>query len=701
MATSTTNSEPDKHRLLQQLIDLHPDGMLIVNAKGIIELSNPAVANILGYSADALLGMQIDTLVPTRHRKLHASHRLEFQHQPETRAMGSRWPLSVMHANGTELDCEILLSPMNANDGPRVAVVLRAVDHNPLMKRLVKLVRYNEQLAFLGQLALDATDATELLQQTPKVLAQAIHAEGSLVYQVRPGDPRFRVEGVYGKSLGRKVGSVVGNRVGSFLTSVLQHGVLVVDDVLTEQRFMPRAQVLSAGVRSAVGVALVNQGKAMGLVSVVADRPHAFGRDELMFVQSAATILVASFQRSFVEAQLRQAHKMEGVGQLTGGIAHDFNNLLTVIQGNLQLALERQQEAPDPASFELLSAADEATRRAADLTGKLLAFSRQQRLAPSAIDLPTFIPSLLSMLTRALGPHIRIVSHIDPNCPSCLADKLQLESSLLNIAINARDAMPKGGTLTFECSGFHGRVPVLPNASTATPLTTPQQWVRIGVTDTGKGMEPAVLERAFEPFFTTKADGHGTGFGLSSVYGYAQQSKGSVRLDSTPGKGTTVTLYLPTCAASQATTTAHKSQDPPAPADALPPGLRVLVVEDDAPVRSVTLRLLKSLRCVVQVCDSAEGALLCLRSRRRWDLLFSDIELGQGLPGTELAQLASALRPKMAVLLNSGDSNHLHLDAQANSLHWPVLRKPFNKQQLAAAIRQVLSQRGVARKTTR
>jgi CheY-like chemotaxis protein len=357
-----------------------------------------------------------------------------------------------------------------------------------------------------------------------------------------------------------------------------------------------------------------------------------------------------------------------------------------VIQGNLQVLEELPALAGEDHAQQLVAAAARASRRGAELTGKLLAFSRRQVLQPSAVDVNALLHSLSDMLRRTLDQHILI--EVDaPPCPRCLADAGQLESALLNIAINARDAMPGGGVLRFRAApclalpdDVHGQ------ADEAVAEDAP--FVAISIADSGTGMADEVRERAFEPFFTTKEAGRGTGLGLSTVYGFIKQSKGGISIDSAVGRGTTVTLYIPSVAESA------KKITGPADADAdarIMPGLRVLLVEDDADVRTVVQTFLDALHCAVTSCTNGEQALLALESGAGFDLLLTDIALGAGMLGTTLAALAQARLPALGVLLMSGFSAEL-LEADRDSPPtWELLRKPYSRADLARAITKVIN----------
>jgi nitrogen-specific signal transduction histidine kinase/ActR/RegA family two-component response regulator len=389
------------------------------------------------------------------------------------------------------------------------------------------------------------------------------------------------------------------------------------------------------------------------------------------------------------EEALSHAQRLESVGQLTGGIAHDFNNLLTVIQGNLQVLEELPALAQDTHAQQLVAAATRATRRGAELTGKLLAFSRRQMLQPNAVDTHVLLHSLADMLRRTLDQRIHIDIDTAPGCPSVLADPGQLESALLNIAINARDAMPDGGRLHFRTEDC-GTLPVVLRSNLNDPDANVQgRFVAISISDSGTGMTEEVKERAFEPFFTTKEAGRGTGLGLSTVYGFVKQSKGLVAIDSKVNGGTTVTLYLPRLEDTGAPVAEEESAD-----ETIPPGLRVMLVEDDAEVRKVVHTFLSTLGCEVATAATAEQALSAMAVETTpFDLLLSDIALGSGMRGTRLAAEALQRFPRMAILLMSGFSSEL-LDADRDvPQSWELLRKPYTRSELARAMTRVLAGR--------
>jgi signal transduction histidine kinase/CheY-like chemotaxis protein len=469
---------------------------------------------------------------------------------------------------------------------------------------------------------------------------------------------------------------------------VLSQGVpLIVEDYRTERRFVVPRAYLDAGLVSALAVPISDRGRTIGALVVRSRNTRRFGADELRFMESLASLLATSLQRARSEEALGHAQRLESVGQLTGGIAHDFNNLLTVIQGNLQVLEALPAIADDGYGQQLVGAAARATRRGAELTGKLLAFSRRQVLQPSAVDVSALLHSLTDMLRRTLDQRIRIEVEMPPRLAPVLADPGQLESALLNIAINARDAMPEGGMLRFRAE-LCNTLPAAVRDELGGTRLHDDAYVAIAIADSGTGMSDEVRERAFEPFFTTKEAGRGTGLGLSTVYGFVKQSKGSITIDSAPGTGCTLTLYLP-----RPTASATAPGDAQPDDLAVPEGLNVLLVEDDADVRTVVHTFLDAIGCRVTAAASAEQALLVLESNTEFDVLLTDIALGAGMRGTELAARAQDRLPALAVLLMSGYSAEL-LDADRDSpASWELLRKPYTREELAQTIARVVGPR--------
>jgi signal transduction histidine kinase/PAS domain-containing protein len=385
-------------------------------------------------------------------------------------------------------------------------------------------------------------------------------------------------------------------------------------------------------------------------------------------------------ERARAEEALRQAQKMEAVGQLTGGVAHDFNNLLTVIMGGLD-TIRRCGPEDQARIHRAADMAMQGAQRAASLTARLLAFSRRQPLEPRALDLNALVRDMTELLHRTLGETIELEGVLTPRLWTVEVDQNQVESAVLNLALNARDAMPDGGKLTIETANT-----VLDETYVATDSeVVPGQYVVISVSDNGLGMDQPLLDRVFEPFFTTKEVGKGTGLGLSMVYGFVKQSGGHVTIYSEPGQGTTVKLYFPRHAGAL-----QPDRDAAEPVP--PEGRReevILVVEDNDDVRAYSAMILGELGYTVVEAAEADAALAVLRSAQRLDLLFTDVVL-PGRSGRELAEESAILRPDLPVLFTTGYSrnaivHHGRLDAGVQ-----LLSKPFTYDQLATRVRDVL-----------
>jgi signal transduction histidine kinase/ActR/RegA family two-component response regulator len=401
-------------------------------------------------------------------------------------------------------------------------------------------------------------------------------------------------------------------------------------------------------------------------------------RDEL---QAANAQLVGEMtRREAAEARIQQMQKLEAVGQLTGGVAHDFNNMLAVVISSLNL-IQRRLGRGDTNVGRFADAAMEAAGRAANLTHRLLAFSRQQPLAPEAIDANRFVAGMSDLLRRTLGENVRMETVLAGGLWRTHADPSQLENAILNLCVNARDAMPDGGRLTIETANCH-----LDDSYARQHADVPSgQYVLIAVSDGGIGMTPEVIGKAFDPFFTTKPVGRGTGLGLSQVYGFVKQSGGHVKIYSEPGQGTTVKIYLPRFFG-------EAEVHAPRPAPALPAGdVRevVLVVEDEERVRQISVDILRELGYTVIHADGAAAALRQLDAHPQITLLFTDIVMPD-MNGRKLADEATRRRPDLKVLFTTGFTRNavVHngvLDPGVN-----FLPKPFTLEQLAAKVREVL-----------
>jgi two-component system NtrC family sensor kinase len=400
----------------------------------------------------------------------------------------------------------------------------------------------------------------------------------------------------------------------------------------------------------------------------------------VLAMRRTSALYAESERREMLEASLRQSQKMEAVGQLTGGVAHDFNNLLTIILGNLQMALRRNPEGRTKA---LISNAYQAADRGAELTRRLLAFSRSQPLEPRPIDANRLVAGMSDLLDRTLGETVAVETVRSAGLWLTEADAPQLEAAILNLAINARDAMADGGKVTLEtgnafldefyCQSVEG--------------VKPGQYVMISVSDTGTGMPQDVIDKAFDPFFTTKPAGAGTGLGLSQVYGFIRQSGGHVRIYSEIGEGTTVKIYLPRSFARDKPLAAGKA------ADDSPAGKQevVLVVEDDPDVRAYVVETLSALNYSVREAANAEAALGILDDAGPVDLLLTDVVM-PGMNGRALAEAARLRRPGLKVLYMTGYSRNAIVHQGRLDAGVSLMQKPFSQNVLAMRVRTMLEE---------
>jgi len=402
-------------------------------------------------------------------------------------------------------------------------------------------------------------------------------------------------------------------------------------------------------------------------------------RLELEGRQAGVMVATDVTEKRLLEDQFRQAQKMEAVGRLAGGIAHDFNNILGVIIGHTELLQE--QFGPDDPQRQHIDVLRRAAERAAGLTAQLLAFSRQQVVQPRVLNLHSVVEELASMLRHIIGEDIELVLGGHPPFGSVKADPGQIEQVLMNLSVNARDAMPRGGKLIIEVSNAE----LDETFAHSRPALAPGQYVLLSVSDTGSGIDAAALPHIFEPFFTTKGPGKGTGLGLSTVYGVVQQSAGTIWVYSEPGKGTTFKIYLPRVT---------EPLEAAAPATYSAPGARgsetILVVEDDEPLRKLALSLLRAGGYnVLEAQDGRSGIAVSQEHRDGIDLLLTDVIM-PGMSGRELAERLAVVRPKMKILYMSGYTDDLIAHHEATHNGAELLQKPFTRSVLLTRVRDLL-----------
>ncbi len=526
----------------------------------------------------------------------------------------------------------------------------------------------------LGELQAALADHAELstsLRQLDQLIRDRLAVLAEVLRLQRRGD-RAGAEALVKSGVGRQLMI----QIRTLVPELKRYEQRLLTERLASAKLVGR--LLQAGILLAIAGVLA---LAFLAVRLTRNRTQITLQQQAQLQQANQQLMSEMGRREAAEAQVRQMQKLEAIGQLTGGIAHDFNNMLAVVISGLNL-IQRRLARGDTNLDKLIEGTMEGATRAASLTQRLLAFSRQQPLAPKAIDCNRFVAGMSDLLHRTLGEHIRMETVLAAGLWPTHADPSQLENAIINLCVNGRDAMPAGGKLTIETANCHldeayGRV----NGMAA------GQYVLVAVTDTGSGMAPEVIAKAFDPFFTTKGQTAGTGLGLSQVYGFVKQSGGHVKIYSEPGQGTTVKIYLPRFigVAEAPVQTAIRT---------LPSGHAnevVLVVEDEERVRQVSVEALRELGYTVIHADSAVAALRELDRHPAVTLLFTDIVMPD-VNGRALADEAVKRRPGLKVLFTTGFTRNavVHngvLDAGVN-----FLPKPFTLQQLAEKVRSVLDE---------
>jgi signal transduction histidine kinase len=568
-------------------------------------------------------------------------------------------------------------------------------------------LRQQALLAELGRRALTFTNVDELLQEAARLVALGLETQFCKVLQYLSGEGRLLVRAGVGWE-DHVIGvATIGADLASPAGYALHTGKPVIsNDLHAETRFRTPELLRRHAIERAINVIVTSGGTPFGVLEADSQVGKTFTEHDIDFLQAAANLLGLAIERRAdaealtrlnetleqrIEAEvgerrqteqaLQAAQKMEAVGQLTGSVAHDFNNLLTVIRGNLDLiaaAISGHEKLE-----RLLDAAQKGVERGEKLTSQLLAFARKQTLHPQVCNVNQLVREFDVLAGRLLGETISLTVDLDPAISLCELDTTQFSSALLNLLVNAGDAMPAGGTVTLQTRNAE-----LDSDSAAhIPEAAPGRYVMIAVEDTGEGMTPEVALRATEPFFTTKEVGKGTGLGLSQVYGFVRQSDGFLKIESALGVGTSVRLYLPE--ADKALPTLD-----PAPAELAEGGSEtVLIVEDDADVRLFAVNALVANGYRTLEAGNATEALDVLNTGERVDLLFTDAVMPGGTSGIELAQEARRLQPELKILLTSGFATTETPLAELGG-NVLLLKKPYRVAELYRVIRSVLLDQG-------
>jgi PAS domain S-box-containing protein len=670
----------------RRLFEAAKDGILIVDpVKGFIIDVNPFLIELLGYSHQEYLDKALWEIGPFKDTAMSAARFHELQATGYIRYDD----LPLRAKGGRRIDVEFVSNLYHEAGEPVIQCNIRDITERRRGERaLCSLSAANEAMVH-------ATSETALYNEMCRIAVEVGGYAGAWV-GLADHDGTTAVRPV----------AWVGNDIAAYLATAKitwadgkrGHGptgtASRTGEAQVNQNFdtnpdvaVWRKEALRRGFAASAALPLKDRsGSPFGVLAIFAAEPDAFNAKELDRLKDLAADLSFGVnnlrhreQHERSEAQLRQAQKMEAIGNLTGGMAHDFNNLLGVIIGNLDLA--RDLPGSNEELHELVGEALEAAWRGAELTRSLLAFSRRQPLRPAQIDPNELVANTVRLLTRLLGEDIEISLNLGDGVWTVTADPSQLEAALANLANNARDAMPKGGRLIITTANRHLNA----DHVAMYPDSTMGDFAMIEVSDSGDGMPAEVVNRIFEPFFTTKEPGKGTGLGLSMVFGFLRQSGGNLTVYSEPGVGTTFRLYLPRAIGEGAPIEALKPI-------AVPPGAgkSVLVVEDNPAMRRVAMRLLRELGYRVLECDRAAAALELLQNQPV-DLLFTDVVMPGGLDGVELARLAQERWPALKIVVTSG-FREARTDWNDDVLgNLQLLSKPYSKETLAAALHAALS----------
>jgi PAS domain S-box-containing protein len=669
----TRKTEDSSYRLF---FEAAPDAILVVDDAGIVLMNNVKAEVLLDASSGELVGMNVDSLVPLSSRKGHAQRRSGFVKSASSRPMGVGLALHALKLSGREFPVEISLSNTLQEGRSETIVVMRDISERLAARRTESELRRSKTLTALTELALRERDFQSLSDQVVTMLLEPLGADLVLVKDSLSNNEQVFIRSAFGASAETLRGLVI-DRSKTPLDQ--RHPVLVSDSANMEQSVFPIGVAL--GFRSFISAPLFLNAEVVGSISMGSRTAHRFTLDDIAFVEAITNIISTAIGRSGAEQKLMDSMRLESLGQLTGGIAHDFNNLLTVISGNLQLlalpgmGTNEQDRA--------IAAAQRAARSGADLTAKLLAFSRVQSLRPTQVDIEKLLNSFQELLVRTLGVGIQIDLVTAPNLPAVLVDSGQLESALLNLLVNARDAMPNGGQVTISASLENGAR--LPPSEPYGPKFS-GGYIKISVQDTGQGMSDSVADRIFEPFFTTKPVGKGSGLGLSMVYGFIKQSGGHITVKSKLGTGTRFDLYLPAVPEDKVAKQTTNEQS-------LVRGNqeKILILDDDQAVLNVANQFFLALGYQTITATTQAEAIEQLNQNNDTALIFSDVILANGETGPKVCELLIAQKPTLRILFTSGYERSSLKSHRAFNDNVELLRKPYTLEALALAVKRTLS----------
>ena len=626
------------------VVDSALDAILTVDARGVIQMANPAASSAFGYASSELIGANIRTLIDDA-----GGWDATWDAVIRGRSVAAPSEISMRRKDGTLTYMEVSASRWSSDSRIFVTTILHDVSERRAAEEALRGLNQT-----LERRVADRTAERDRMWRLSTDVMLVAQLDGT-INAINPA---------WTELFGWREAEVVGRKIFDFIVAG-HHEIL--RSVLASFHTTSSARLFEVSLETRDGEVRQIEWSAVASNGLL----HAVGRDVSAERKNERALADA-------EQALRQAQKMEAIGQLTGGIAHDFNNLLTGIIGAMHALKRRLDAGRYDDTYRFMDAAVTSANRAAALTHRLLAFARRQPLDPKAVDGNQLVQGIEDLLRRTVGEHIRIDMELDPGLWPTFTDGNQLESALLNLVINARDAMPEGGRLTITTRNVV--ISDLQQGDIA-----PGEYTVLSVADTGVGIAPENLSKVFEPFFTTKPLGQGTGLGLSMIYGFAKQSRGGVRIETALGQGTTVSLYLPRYVgvAHDHTKVAHHT----APVGS---GEKVLLVEDDSSVRLLIADVLRELGYECIEASDAHGALPVLQSDEHLDLMISDVGL-PGLNGRQLAENARKYRPGLKVLFVTGYADQAAGPKPFLEPGMEMVTKPFLPDALASKIHQMIS----------
>ncbi len=684
---------------LAGILDIASDGIISIDASQCIIVFNRGAERIFGYRSEEVLGKPLDLLLPVRCAQDHFQQVQSFAAAPEKyRIMGARREVAGRRKDGSEFPAEVGISKSSVGGTVSMTAVVRDITDQRLVLEALQestqrlqqeVIDRQRRLALQSATALVFAEANSLEEVAPRVLraiGETLAYDEGAMWTVDQQARVLRCAEIWSVPKPALGVFSAASRQMTFAPGVGLPGrvwssgkPVWILDVTTDSNFPRVAAAIQADLHSAVGFPIIVGGKTVGVIEFFSQRCDEPDEYLLAMMATVGNQIGQFIERKSLEEQFRHSQKMEAFGQLAGGVAHDFNNLLTIISGYSEMMLQRLP-AHDPGR-DLVQEIYRAGERAASLTRQLLAFSRKQVLAPKVLDLNAVIADTEKMLRRLIGEDVALVMVLAPDLEPVKVDPGQIEQVIMNLAVNARDAMSEGGKLTIETRN----VDLDETYATAYPDVKPGRYVMLAVSDTGSGMTPDVQARIFEPFFTTKGPGKGTGLGLATVFGIVKQSGAHINVYSEPGHGAVFKIYLPIV--KEKISSGRSLHDLRVAALG---NETILLVEDDDAVRSLGRFCLQTLGYrVLEASNGQEAILIHEQHQGPIHLLITDVVMPE-MGGRQLAEQLATRTAGMKVLYVSGYTDDAVFRHGVLEAEVAFLQKPFTIAALANKVREVL-----------